>query len=176
MEATTIDAPYGHRRKAFENMIRTALSGILALALLSAAPAIADVAASLKVQREVVKIENGRRIAVRETIESARPDETVFYSIELSNSDAIAATDVHLVFPVDASLQIDATWLGGELPAGIAVSVDGGKTFGDLTDLTVQKGGKSRPATADDITHLQLVVSKIPAGKTGSVEYRAVVR
>ena len=57
------------------------------------------------------------------------------------------------------------------------VSVDGGKTWGKLSQLSVTKPGASaRAAEAADVTHVRWVIPVIAPGAAGTLEYHAVVR
>lgn len=58
------------------------------------------------------------------------------------------------------------------------VSVDGGKTFGKLTDLSVADGEQaSRPAVASDVTHIRWILPKpIAPGASGELRFRGTVK
>ena len=57
------------------------------------------------------------------------------------------------------------------------VSVDGGKTWGKLSGLTVVKPGAApRAAEAADVTHVRWEIPVIAPGAAGTLEYHAVVR
>lgn len=57
------------------------------------------------------------------------------------------------------------------------VSIDGGKTWGKLSQLTVAKPGAApRAAQGSDVTHVRWVIASIAPGETGTLEYHAVVR
>ena len=57
------------------------------------------------------------------------------------------------------------------------VSIDGGKTWGKLSQLTVTKPGASpRAAQGSDVTHVRWVIASIAPGESGTLEYHAVVR
>lgn len=57
------------------------------------------------------------------------------------------------------------------------VSVDGGKTFGDLASLQVQSAdGASRTAQLADVTNLRWVVPQLSANASGTVRYHGIVR
>lgn len=58
------------------------------------------------------------------------------------------------------------------------VSIDGGKTWGKLADLTVREAdGSIRHATPDDVTTLRWRVPvRMAAAGTGQITYRGVVR
>ena len=58
------------------------------------------------------------------------------------------------------------------------VSVDGGKTFGKLADLSVADGEQaSRPAVASDVTHIRWILPKpIAPGASGELRFRGTVK
>lgn len=73
------------------------------------------------------------------------------------------------------------------LPAGVTlspdvapsaqVSVDGGKSWGNLGVLELDDGaGGRRPALASDVTHLRWVLPEIKPGGSGEVTYDASVQ
>ncbi len=57
------------------------------------------------------------------------------------------------------------------------LSVDGGRTWGQLANLTIANAdGTRRPAQAGDVTHIRWNVPVIAPGASGTVAYHAVVR
>jgi uncharacterized repeat protein (TIGR01451 family) len=58
------------------------------------------------------------------------------------------------------------------------VSVDGGRSWGDLPSLHVTaQDGRTRPARPTDVTHVRWQVREtVPAGQIGKLSYRAVAR
>jgi uncharacterized repeat protein (TIGR01451 family) len=57
------------------------------------------------------------------------------------------------------------------------LSVDGGRTWGPLSALTIANAdGTRRPAQAGDVTHIRWNVPVIAPGTSGTVAYHAVVR
>lgn len=70
-----------------------------------------------------------------------------------------------------------AVVLAPDTPTSQVASVDGGKTFGALSDLTVtQEDGASRPAMASDVTHLRWVLAALKPGELGQITFYAIVR
>ena len=62
--------------------------------------------------------------------------------------------------------------------AGTVYSVDGGKNWGVLAELSVlDVDGESRPAMASDATHIRwLVAEPIPIGGTGQLTFTGVIK
>ncbi|WP_447762771.1 hypothetical protein [Sphingopyxis panaciterrae] len=58
------------------------------------------------------------------------------------------------------------------------VSVDGGRAWGQLGDLTIQQAdGTRRPAQPADVTHIRWAFQQpIPAGASGKLMFRGVVK
>jgi len=57
------------------------------------------------------------------------------------------------------------------------VSVDGGKSWGKLAQLTVTKPGAAMRAAQDaDVTTVRWVIPVIAPGASGTLQYHAVVR
>ncbi|WP_353228887.1 hypothetical protein [Novosphingobium sp.] len=74
--------------------------------------------------------------------------------------------------PVPSAVALETA--GGD---SFEVSVDGGKTWGPLAQLTVAKPGAApRSAQSADVTHVRWVIPAIAPGATGTLEYHAVVR
>jgi len=66
----------------------------------------------------------------------------------------------------------------GPESAGSVLSVDGGRTWGELGRLSVRNAdGTSRPATPADVTHVRWRLTQpIPAGGTGELRFRGIVK
>ena len=101
------------------------------------------------------------------------PGGEVIYRIEVSNTGKQPATDLAVDNPVPAGLVLTDD---SETPP-TAVSVDGGKTYGELTELVVTAAdGTSRAAQLSDVTHLRWILARLaPAGKS-EVGFRARVK
>jgi uncharacterized repeat protein (TIGR01451 family) len=102
----------------------------------------------------------------------AVPGDEVVYEIAYKNSGKAPVTDI----VVNNPLPKEMIYVGASTQP-TAVSVDGGKKYGELTDLTVTlPNGAKRPALASDITHLRWVVSSLAGGASGKVTFRAKVK
>ena len=82
------------------------------------------------------------------------------------------ATDVAINNPVARELVfLDAS------VAPSAVSVDGGKRYAPLSELTVTGAdGKPRPAQPADVTHLRWTIASVAPDASGKVSFRARVK
>ena len=115
----------------------------------------------------------GKATTKRQTAKTVVPGDEVVYEITYSNSAKSAASDVVIDNPGPAEL----TFVSVEGNPAPAFSVDGGKTFGKLADLSVRKpDGTTRPARPDDVNSLRWVVATIAPGGSGKVVYHAQVK
>lgn len=100
------------------------------------------------------------------------PGDPVIYVLSYVNKGDEAAAGV--TFADDLPLPIE--YVSSD-DANATVSVDGGKTWGNLADLKVAvEGAEPRAATPSDVTHIRWTVANIAPGESGSVSYRARVR
>lgn len=120
---------------------------------------------------------NGK--TAKQTVPVAKivPGDEVIYVISWKNNGAKPAGDVVVNNPVPKQVSFVA---GSSKAPGAKdeVSVDGGKTWGQLEALTVKADdGKMRPATSADVTVVQWkILAPVAPGASGSVGYRAVVK
>jgi uncharacterized repeat protein (TIGR01451 family) len=110
----------------------------------------------------------------RKTVPAATvvPGTEVFYVITYRNAGDQPAENIAITNPVPAELEYVAVL--GPAPAN-QVSVDGGKRYGALANLSVaDASGKTRPAEAADVTHVRWMLnSALPPGDGGKVSFRA---
>lgn len=102
------------------------------------------------------------------------PGDRVRISLAFTNNGAEPASGVVISNPIPSALLFDGT----DDPAGFAVSIDGGKQFSPLSDLTVPVGGAAaRAATAADVTHVRWNwTDTIGPGQTRTVAFFGRVR
>ncbi len=80
---------------------------------------------------------------------------------------------VRVVQPIPAGLRYFDT---GGSPHRVALSVDGGRHFAKLAELSVpDPAGGRRPAASGDVTHLRWTVEH-PGGPSPTFSFRGVVR
>jgi uncharacterized repeat protein (TIGR01451 family) len=104
------------------------------------------------------------------------PGGEVVYTVKFENVGKQAATDVVVTNPVPEHTRYVANSAGGP-GIQVAYSVDGGKTFGAPATLKVAAEGGTRPATADDYTHLQFRLGNaLPPGQVAYARFRAAVK
>ncbi|HUP92612.1 MAG TPA: hypothetical protein VM074_10230 [Solimonas sp.] len=120
---------------------------------------------------------DGRKEVRRVPAAKVVPGDEVLYVITYKNVGAKPADDVVVANPLAPELQYKAGSATGA-NATAEVSVDGGKTFGELGQLTVASAdGKRRAALAGDVTHVRWrLKSSIKPEQQGEVSFRAVLR
>lgn len=110
-----------------------------------------------------------KRVAAAKVV----PGGEVIYEISYANTGDEPVTDVTIDNPVPPELAF--VEIDGPPPA--AVSVDAGKSYGDLAGLTVvEADGRVRPARPADVTHLRWVLGDVPPASSGKVAFRARIK
>lgn len=146
-----------------------------AIALLAAAPALAqDVALSSEILLEkTVKDAQGKTVKTLEAPKVVTPGDPLVFKLRYTNKSAKPVENFKIVNPMPAAVAFVAAESGGAV-----YSVDGGKSWGALAALKAKAAdGTSRPATPSDVTHVQFTLAQaIPAGGTGEVRFRGVVK
>jgi uncharacterized repeat protein (TIGR01451 family) len=155
-------------------MFSKALIGLLlALSALVAVPVAAQekpVALESKVQL-MRPVETGGQPQLLEPV-NVVPGDLLLFTTSFHNEGAAPVTDFVVVNPVADSLELTA-----EAAGQTDVSVDGGKTWGLIAQLTiVDAEGQEQPATVSDITHMRWKFARIQPGETGRVQFIAAVR
>lgn len=119
---------------------------------------------------------NGKRIVERVPAASVRPGSEVIYEVGYSNTGP-QPMQVVITNPLPADL-VYQSYAARSVGAKLEVSVDRGRSFGPLEKLrVVGTDGNSRPATADDITHVRWKTARpINPGEAGYVSLRAMVK
>jgi len=157
-------------------MIRTSLAA-LALAGLVGTASAADLTAVQTVEKVLqVTNEDG---SVTETLieaETVAPGDTVVYTLEYANDGSETAEGVVLTMPVPEQVVLLE---GSEIirDTRVSYSIDGGANFARRENLFVGDGDETRPATADDITHMRWQFQRgIESGQTGEISFRGVLK
>lgn len=119
---------------------------------------------------------NGKRIVERVPAANVRPGSEVIYEVGYSNTGP-RPMQVVITNPLPADL-VYQSYAARSVGAKLEMSVDRGRSFGTLDKLRVAgPGGTSRPATADDITHVRWKTARpIKPGEAGKVSLRAMVK
>jgi uncharacterized repeat protein (TIGR01451 family) len=145
------------------------------LALITPAAVIAadDVSLSSQVFVEkTVKDASGAAKTVRETPEVVTPGDRLVFVLSYNNKGSTPATGFTVTNPVPAAVSFSAA------ENGALLSVDGGKSWGQLPALKVAApDGTSRPAAPADVTHIRWSFAQpIAAASGGQLSFRGVVK
>jgi len=132
----------------------------LSSALLALGASAHALTATQKVEKEIiVRQSDGTEITRLVSAEEVTPGEKVVYTVDFVNDSPEPASDLILAMPVPS----DIRFLEGTADregAVVKYSVDGGRSFAERALLTLPAvGGGTRPATPDDITHIQWRIS-----------------
>ncbi|HEY0149479.1 MAG TPA: hypothetical protein VGB70_10815 [Allosphingosinicella sp.] len=147
---------------------------MLALIAPAAAMAADDVALSSQVLVEkIVKDAKGEAKTVRQKPDVVTPGDSLVFLLSYKNQGAEPATGFTVTNPVP-----QAVAFASADGAGAEVSVDGGKTWGQLAALKIASAdGTSRAAVAADVTHVRWSFAQpIAAGKSGDLSFRGTVK
>lgn len=147
---------------------------ILSLFVPAAAMAAQDVTLSSEIFLEkTVKDANGQAKIVREKPALVTPGDKLVIVLSYKNQSAQPATGFTVTNPVPAAVAF-----AGAEGAGAQVSVDGGKSWGQLGALQVaQADGTSRAAAPADVTHIRWNFAQpIAAGSGGQLSFRGTVK
>ena len=150
-----------------------ALALAFAPAVLSAAAPASPVALKGEVKLEKTVVENGVERIALVAPDVVVPGDKLVFSTAYSNTGATPAVNfvVTNALPSGVALAPDAA------AATLAVSVDGGKSWGKLAALKVADGqGGIRAALASDATHVRWTLPVIAPGASGTLKYHAIVR
>lgn len=106
------------------------------------------------------------------------PGDRVVFTLKYKNHGALPATGFRATNPMPGPVQFVSAF-----EEWSEVSVDGGKNWGKLTNLTVQAKAAdgltdiTRAAAVEDVTHVRWVFpSAIPPGGEGTLSYRGMVK
>lgn len=115
----------------------------------------------------------GKRRILLEEPKAVVPGDRLVFVLRYRNDGARPADRLVVTNPMPAAVRFaDA---GGARPL---VSVDGGRQWGSLSELTVaETDGTRRAAQPADVTHVRWAFDKpVPAGGTGKLLFRGVVK
>jgi uncharacterized repeat protein (TIGR01451 family) len=120
-----------------------------------------------------VKGADGKVTTKRQSPKNVVPGDEVIYEMTYTSSAKSAANNVVIDNPIPAQLAFIKT----EGTPVTAVSIDGGKTYGQLSTLKVAlPDGTTRPAQPSDVTSLRWVIATIAPGGKGKIAYHARVK
>lgn len=120
--------------------------------------------------------EQGTKEIVRKEASRVTPGDEVIYTVFYENTGPAPAENVFITNPVPEHMVCVA--VESVSSAEVALSVDGGRTFGAAEALVVtEEDGSERPAELGDATHVRWGFgTPLPPGASGRVSFRAVLR
>ena len=150
---------------------------LLALLVLLSSPAAwaageVTLSSEVFVEREVTDADGSTR-KVLEPPKVVTPGERLVFVLTYRNGGSEPATDFVVTNPLP-----DAVAYAGHDGNAPIVSVDGGGKWGELASLQISAAdGTMRAAAPADVTHVRwTLASAIPAGGTGKLSFRGVVK
>jgi uncharacterized repeat protein (TIGR01451 family) len=138
----------------------------------AAAPAPSPVTLKGEVMLEKSVTENGvTKIQLVEP-KVVIPGDHLLFTTRYRNDGAQPVTNFVVTNPLPPAVALSA-----EGSPGTEVSVDGGKTWGQLGTLKVADSqGAERAAAPADVTHIRWTIAQIAPGGSGEVQYHGIVR
>jgi uncharacterized repeat protein (TIGR01451 family) len=136
------------------------------------APAASPVTLKGDVMLEKTVTENGVSTVQLSEPKVVIPGDRLLFTTRYHNEGAQPVTNFVVTNPLPSAVALAADGATGN-----EVSVDGGKTWGELASLKVAGSeGAPRAATAADVTHIRWTIAKIAPGASGEVQYHGIVR
>lgn len=129
------------------------------------------------VQKEVVTVnEAGETVTQLVPANTVVPGEAVIYTISFQNIGDEPAANVVITNPIAETLTyVEGSAFGPGMT--IEFSTDGGQNFAVAAELTVEEDGETRPAEADDFTHIRWVMQgELAAGALATARFTAVLK
>ncbi len=151
------------------------LISILATAAGTAPLSAQDQAISLSgsVMHEMVSVDaSGKEVTELVEPNTIVPGDRLIFGTDYNNGSDEAVDNFVVTNPLPPAVRLapDADTL-------LIVSVDGGKSFGTLSQLSVMaEDGGSRPADQADVTHVRWTLPSVAPGESGRLEYPAIIR
>jgi hypothetical protein len=155
-------------------MMRNAVLLLIGALLPAQAFAANQIALDNSVFVERVTIDSsGKQRVMLEAPKDVVPGDRLVFVLNYRNAGARPADKFVITNPMPAAVRF--TGAGETAPF---VSVDGGRVWGRLADLTIaQADGSRRTAQPADVTHIRWAFQNtIPAGGTGKLLFRGVVK
>jgi len=143
---------------------------IVPLAAQNAAPAV-SVDGDIKSEKTVTDA-NGKTSVELVDPASFLPGDRLIFGQNYANTSAEVVTNFTITNPLP-----EAVRLAPDADPALEVSVDGGKTWGKLSTLSLTASdGTTRSATHADVTHVRWVLATIAPGESGRVAFPVIIR
>ena len=148
---------------------------ILATAAGTAPLSAQDQAISLSgsVMHETVSLDaSGKEVTELVEPNTIVPGDRLIFGTDYNNDSDEAVDNFVVTNPLPPAVR-----LAPDADTTLIVSVDGGKSFGTLSQLSVMaEDGGSRPADQADVTHVRWTLPSVAPGESGRLEYPAIIR
>lgn len=158
--------------------MRKIIATTTAILFLSSAATPFALTAKQTVEKEVTRtLDNGQIVTEQVEASLVVPGETVIYTFDIFNDEDQPVTDLVLAMPVPKEIRfIEGS--ADQAGASVLYSVDDGQSFKRRDTLSMRgNDGTPRPATSDDITHVQWKISgPIEAGQSDKVLFKGRLR
>ncbi|WP_284125106.1 hypothetical protein [Parerythrobacter aestuarii] len=100
------------------------------------------------------------------------PGDRLIFGTEYHNTGAEPVEKFVVTNPLPSAVR-----LADDADPALVVSVDGGKSWGTLAELTVASDDMvTRAASAADVTHVRWTLAVVQPGEKGRLEYPAIIR
>ena len=100
------------------------------------------------------------------------PGDRLLFGTSYANSGAEPVERFVMTNPLPSAVR-----LAPDADPALTVSVDGGRSWGRLDELTVTAtDGALRAAEAGDVTHIRWTLAVVNPGESGRLEYPAIIR
>lgn len=135
---------------------------------------------SIATAREITETRNGIKLVKLVPTQKASPGEVLHYTLTYVNNGNEPAVDAVIDNPIPKGTTFVANSATGQ-NSEITFSSDGGKTFAApvklMYEVRLQSGKvEKRVATPGEYTHIRWTIKQIPAGISGSVGFKVLVR
>lgn len=116
---------------------------------------------------------DGTKTVVLEKPNMVTPGDNLVFVVKYKNVGNSTASNFVVTNPLPSAVMFNGTSDGLEV-----VSIDGGKSWGFLSNLRVPKAdGTARPAQRSDVTHIKWNLNQpLTAGAEGKLIFRGVVK
>lgn len=157
-----------------QRFIRYALTLCILLLPLSA---FAELTLTVRAEKEIFVVKNGKKELKRVKARSFEPGDTIFYTISYKNSGTEIVTNAVIDDPVPKNTSYIQDSASGA-NSDITFSIDGGKSYKKPLMLTYEfKGGaEKRNAKPEEYTNIRWTIGKVLPGGSGQVEFRVKVK
>jgi uncharacterized repeat protein (TIGR01451 family) len=137
-----------------------------------ATPAPVELSSDIFIEKQQ-KRADGTFATVLETPKIIVPGDQLVFVVRYRNAGPKPAINFSVTNPIPQAISFSGTSDGAEI-----VSIDGGKSWGKLSTLRVNKSdGTSRPALMTDVTHIKWNMNQsLASGDSGKLIFRGVVK